>query len=175
MAAGFVLAITAEGKVCLVRKRSKQVKRSACVWLRHLGAKMLFECAPGLFVFRGLRLGDQLGRRGQDRIPDVIKISACKLCLRHSARRTAHRTEAQPFVFFAWSPEPDDLNGHFLPPRVRPFQRAISPDRESWCRASRTFGPCRLPSSASPPRIVYSAGPCNGRSGRGRNRGSRPP
>src|SRR5574339_166882 len=96
VAALLVLAIAADRKIRLPRKRRQHAKQPLRGRRLHLALVGPGEALPVL-----VRERDHLGRRREIGKPDVVVIEPGVVALFHSARRAAHRAEAQALALGA--------------------------------------------------------------------------
>src|SRR5262245_38018135 len=132
MAARLVLAIAADRKVRVLRKRGEHIEHPAVVRLRHLGAVLASERRPLRCRLRTLpQLHRSIARR-EVRKPDVVPVLRSELFLRHAARRAAYRPDAQAFAVASRSSQPDDADRHRaqLAPAAKRSRNALSPPAE---------------------------------------------
>ena len=98
MATLFICAITADGKIRMVRKRSKQIEVSAGGGLLHFCQKPAFELFPAGLIFKQCRFLQERFAWCQIRKPDVVEVLCRKVILAHASRRTTDRADAEPFI-----------------------------------------------------------------------------
>src|SRR4051812_12059276 len=98
MAARFVLAIAADGKIRVMRQGREDVERLARVRRGHLRAVLAREGLPLRVAFgRHAELERGCARR-EHRVPDVVEIPPGELAFRHAAWRATHGAEARAFT-----------------------------------------------------------------------------
>src|SRR6185503_16493652 len=91
MAASLVFAVAADGKVRLVRQRSKQAEQALGGRRLHFAAVGLGHAVPVL-----QSAGDELRARREVRKPQVVVVQLGVVVLAHAARGAAYGAEAQP-------------------------------------------------------------------------------
>lgn len=113
MAAGLVLAIAADGEVCLVGEGGEQVEEVGRFRLLHLGAKFPLEGLPAAGVVAGFQGNShQAGRGRQRRQPDIVEAAFGEVGFGDAAGRTADGADAQAFLGQARGAEANDGEGH---------------------------------------------------------------
>jgi len=116
MAARLILAITANGKIRLLRQCRKQIEDSAVFRISHLATIALYEGGPPTIVCSG---ECNLFRRWrQMEQPDVVPVALRELRLGHPARWAPHRTDTQTFVGTSVTAKTNDSDSH-LPSTFR--------------------------------------------------------
>jgi len=112
MTASLVGAITSDREVGVPGERREQIENAAALRLLHLAPVSPAEGEPLPFTRGGLPELHEVIAWRKVRKPDVVEVAAGELGLRHPARRSSHRSDAQALVPSTRAAELDDTDRH---------------------------------------------------------------
>ncbi len=112
MTAGLLRAIAAHRKICMVRQRSKKIKRPAVRWSSHLGPVFSSECRPFALGRGVLPQFDRFRTWRKIRKPDVVPVLRGVVGFGNATRGPPNRADPEALAASPGGAEPNNANGH---------------------------------------------------------------